>query len=135
MLRVEETVYAEQSQPPDHAGGERRVDGSDGGADGGAALEVHVAEDVGRTSLWNDQTLVWVHALFAQGPGEGTNGVESDDAGLQSQTGLEPGELREIDGRRGSESSTKRLKLAGGAFFCSPTPRIVPGGCPHRSSL
>ncbi len=92
-----------------------------GGADEGTAGEVQVAEDLGRTSLRNDQTLVWVHALFAQGSGESADGVELDDAGLQPQTGLEPGELRETHGRSGSKNAATGLKRAGGAFFLSLT--------------
>jgi hypothetical protein len=46
-LRVEETVHAKQSQPDDYPGGERRVDGSDGGTDESAAVEVQVAEGTG----------------------------------------------------------------------------------------
>ena len=110
-------MHAEQGQPDDHAGGERRVDGSDGGADEGAALEVQVEEDAGRTSLRDDQAVVRLHALSAQGTGESAVRMESDDAGLQPQTGVEPGELREIDGGGGSESPAKRLNGAGGALF------------------
>jgi hypothetical protein len=40
-----------------------------------------------------------------------------DDAGLQPQTGLEPGELREIDDGGGCESSAKCLIRGSGALF------------------
>src|SRR5450756_1940052 len=110
-------MHAEQSQPDDYKGGERRIDGSDGGADEGTAGEVQVAEDFGRTSLWDHQALVWVHALSAQGAGESADGVEPDDAGLQLETGVEPGELRETDAGGGSESPAKSLKRGGGALF------------------
>src|SRR5208283_4107844 len=65
-----------RDQPDDHPGGERRIDGSDGGAAAGAAGEVQVAEGTGRTPVWDDQAVVWVHALFAEGIGEGPDGVE-----------------------------------------------------------
>ena len=52
-----------------------------------------LTEDAGRTSVWDHQAVVWLHALFAQGSGESADGVEPDDAGVQPQTGLEPGEL------------------------------------------
>lgn len=42
--------------------------------------------------------MVWLLPLFAQGTGESAGRMESDGAGLQSQGGVEPGELREIDG-------------------------------------
>jgi len=54
--------------------------------------------------------------------------VEPDDPGLQLEAGVEPGELRETDGRGGGESPAKRLKWAGGVFlrrYC----RMHPGGC------
>ena len=41
----------------------------------------------------------------------------ADDAGLQPQTGVEPGELREIDASGGGESAAKRLKRDGRPFF------------------
>jgi len=63
-------MHAEQGQPDDYPGGERRVDGSDGGTDESRALEVQTEEDAGRASLRDDQAVVWVHTLFAQGPGE-----------------------------------------------------------------
>src|ERR1039458_10324996 len=110
-------MHAEQSQPDDHPRGERRVDGSDGSADESAAGEVQVTEDFGRTSLRDDQALVWVHALSAQGSGESADGVELDDAGLQPQTGLEPGELRETHGRSGSKNAANGLKRAATPFF------------------
>ena len=43
--------------------------------------------------------------------------MEPDDAGLQPQTGAEPGELREIDGGGGGESAAKRPKRGGTPFF------------------
>jgi hypothetical protein len=61
--------------------------------------------------------VVWVHALFAQGAGKSADGVELDDPGLQSQTGAEPGKLREIDGGGGGESAAKGLKWGGSALF------------------
>jgi transposase len=63
--------------------GKRTPHGSDGRADESAAGEVQVAEDLGRTSLWDDQALVWLHPLSAQGAGESADGVEPDDPGLQ----------------------------------------------------
>jgi hypothetical protein len=41
----------------------------------------------------------------------------ADDPGLQPQTGVEPGKLREIDGGGGGESAAKRLKWGGSALF------------------
>jgi hypothetical protein len=137
---------AEQGQPDDHAGGERRVDGSDGVADESAAGEIQVAEDVGRTSVWDDQALVWVHALSAERFGEGADGVELDDAGVQPQTGAELGKLREIDvgglpsevlvrrtGR--SKNPSKRLNWGGGALFSFAGSLILPDRRPHEPNL
>ena len=50
--------------------------------DAGSAGQVQVAQDAGRTSLWNHQALVWLHALFTQGSGEGSVRMEPHDAGL-----------------------------------------------------
>jgi len=38
--------------------------------------------------FWDDQAMVWVHALSAQGTGESPDGMEPDDAGVQPQTVL-----------------------------------------------
>ena len=73
-------------------------------------MEVQTAEDLGRTSLWDHQTVVWVHALFAQGAGKSADGVELDDPGLQSQTGAQPGELRKTDGRGGLKTRRQRRR-------------------------
>src|SRR5208337_3504710 len=116
-MRVEAAVHAEQGQPDDHAGGERGIDGSDGGADEGTAVEVQVTEGTGRTSLWDDQALVWVHALFAEGSCESADGVEPDDAGVQPQTGAEPGELRETDGGGRGKSPADGLNGRAKPFF------------------
>jgi hypothetical protein len=128
-------MHAEQIQPDDHPGGERGVDGSDGGADEGAAGEVQVAEDFGRTSLWDHQALVWVHALSAQGPGESADGMEYDDPGLQLETGVEPGELRKTHGGGGGETPAKRLKGVAALFFPFAGSRIYPSRCPYGSNL
>jgi len=45
--------------------------------------KVQIAEDLGRTSIWHHQTLVRLHALFAQGPAESSVRMEPHDAGLQ----------------------------------------------------
>jgi hypothetical protein len=90
--------------------------------------------------------MVWVHALSAQGTGESPDGVEPDDAGLQSQTGLKPGKLREINGvglpsavpvRRtgGSKSAAKRLNRGGGPFFSFVGGVILPDGYPYEPNL
>src|SRR5947208_14585086 len=42
--------------------------------------------------------MVWLHALSVEGAGESPNRMEPDHAGLQSETGAEPGQLRETDG-------------------------------------
>src|ERR1035437_11034394 len=94
-VRVEKPLHAEQGQPDDHAPGERTFDGSDGRTDETTAAEVQVEEDAGRTSLWDHQALVWLHALPDERTGKGGMRMEPDDAGLQPQTGVEPGELRE----------------------------------------
>jgi hypothetical protein len=73
--------------------------------DGAAAVEVQVAEGAGRTSVWDDQVMVWVHALSTQRTGESPDGVEPDNAGVQPQTSVEPGKLRENDGGGGGESA------------------------------
>src|ERR1039458_1649167 len=108
-VRVEKPVHAEQGQPDDHAGGERTFDGSDGRTDETTAAQVQVEEDAGRASLWNHQALVWLHALPAQGTGEGAVRMEPDHAGLQPQTGVEPGQIREIDGGGGLNTRRRRL--------------------------
>jgi hypothetical protein len=41
----------------------------------------------------------------------------ADDPGLQPQTSVEPGELRETDGGGRGESAAKGLKLGGSALF------------------
>jgi hypothetical protein len=43
--------------------------------------------------------------------------MEPDDAGLQPQTSLKFGELRETDASGGGESAAKRLKRGGRPFF------------------
>ena len=43
--------------------------------------------------------------------------MELNDPGLQLETGVEPGELREFDASGGSESPAKSLKRGGGALF------------------
>ena len=43
--------------------------------------------------------------------------MEPDDAGLQPQTSLKFGELREIDASGGGKSAAKRLKRGGRPFF------------------
>src|ERR1035437_777652 len=96
-MRVEEPLHAQQSQPDDHTRGERTPDGSNGGAHEGAAGQIQTEEDAGRTSLRDDQAMVWLHPLSAQGPGESALRMEPDDPGLQPQTGVEPGELRQTD--------------------------------------
>ncbi len=103
--------------------------------DESAALEVQVTQDPGRTSVRNHQTMVRVHALSAQGSGEGANGVESDDAGLQPQTRVEPGEFREIDGRSRSESGAKGLKRAAAPLFPFISPESSPRRCRYPSHL
>jgi transposase len=75
------------------------------------------ADDVTNEVTDYKQAVVWVHPLSAQGIGESTDGVEPDDAGLQPQTGAEPGKLREIDASSGSKSSAKRLNRGGRPFF------------------
>ena len=128
-------MHAEQEQPDNHAGGKRTPDGSDGGADEGAAGEVQIAEDFGRTSFRDDQAVVWVHALLAQGAGESTDGMESDDPGLQPQTGLKSGELRETDASGGGKNAAKRLKRGGRPLFSFRRPIILPIGCPNRTGF
>ena len=61
--------------------------------------------------------------------------MESDDAGLQPQTSVEPGELREIDGSGGGESSAKRLKPGRQALFSFVGDVILPGGYRHEPNL
>ena len=98
-------------------------------------VEVQVAEGAGRTSLWDDQAMVWVHALSAQGTGESTDGVEPDNAGVQPQTSLKSGELREIDGGGGSKSPAKSLNRGGGPFFPFVGEVILPDGYPYEPNL
>src|ERR1019366_460527 len=107
-LRVEKPMHAEQGQPDDHAGGERTFDGGDGRTDAGATAEAQVKEDAGRASVWDDQAVVWLHALFAQGTGEGAVRMEPDDAGLQPQARVEPGELPKTDGGCGLKARRQR---------------------------
>jgi len=94
-----------------------------------------LTQDAGRTSLRDDQAVVRLHALPAQRSGESPLRMESDDAGLQSQTGLEPGELRETHGGGGSKSPAKRLKGAGRAFFSFTGCGIFPTRCRHQPEL
>jgi hypothetical protein len=61
--------------------------------------------------------------------------MEPDDPGLQPQTGVEPGELREIDASGGGESAAKRLKRGGRPFFPFVGEVILPGGYPYESNL
>ncbi len=51
------------------------------------------AQDAGGASVWDDQAMVWLYALFVEGADEGGDRMEPDHPGLQSQTGVEPGEL------------------------------------------
>ena len=60
--------------------------------------------------------------------------MESDDAGLQPQTSLKSGELRETDGG-GGESAAKRLKRGGGALFSFVGDVILPDGYPYELNL
>ena len=59
----------------------------------------------------------------------------ADDAGLQPQTGVEPGELREIDASSGSKSSAKRLKRGGRPFFSFVGDVILPDCYPDEPNL
>jgi len=79
--------------------------------------------------------VVWVHALFAEGAGESADGVEPDDPGLQLETGVEPGELRETHGGGGGETPAKRLKGVAALFFPFAGSRIYPSRCPYGSNL
>ena len=79
--------------------------------------------------------MVRVHALSAQGPGESAVRMESDDAGLQSQTGVEPGELREIDAISRSKSAAKGLNRGGPALFTFVAPINLGDGYPHGPNL
>src|ERR1019366_1795151 len=107
-LRLEEPVHAQPVQPDDHARRKRTPHGSHGRADEGAAAEVQVEEATGRTSLRDHQAVVWLHPLFAQGPGESADGMEPDHPGLQPQARVEPGELRETDGGGGLNARRQR---------------------------
>ena len=59
--------------------------------------------------------------------------MEPDDAGLQPQTGAEPGELRETDGGGGSKSSAMRLKPGLRPLFSIRWFLILPHGWRHGS--
>ena len=72
--------------------------------------------------------------------------MESDDAGLQPQTSVEPGELREIDvhpsqncfggqASGGGKSPAKSLNRGGTPFFPFVGEVIVPGGYLHEPNL
>jgi hypothetical protein len=71
-----------------------------------------------RVQAW----LFCLAALTAAIGGESAVRMESDDPGLQFETGVESGELREIDVGGRSESAAKRPKQAGGVFLPSPAP-------------
>jgi hypothetical protein len=50
-----------------------------------ASLDLHplgFAKDAGRTSVWNHQALVRLHALFNERTGQGAMRMEPHDAGL-----------------------------------------------------
>jgi hypothetical protein len=79
--------------------------------------------------------MVWVHALFTERSGESPDGVESDDPGLQSQTGAEPGELRETDGSGGGKSAAKSLNRGGRPLFSFVGGVILPDGYPYEPNL
>ena len=59
----------------------------------------------------------------------------ADDAGLQPQTSVEPGELREIDGGGGSKSTAKRLNRGGRPFFSFVGEGILRDHYPHEPNL
>ena len=61
--------------------------------------------------------------------------MESDDAGLQPQTSLKFGELRETDASGGGESAAKRLKRGGRPFFPFVGEVILPDGYPYEPNL
>jgi hypothetical protein len=72
--------------------------------------------------------------------------MESDDPGLQPQTGAEPGQLREIDvhpsqncfggqASGGGKSPAKSLNRGGRPFFPFVGEVIVPGGYPYEPNL
>jgi hypothetical protein len=61
--------------------------------------------------------------------------MESDDAGLQPQTSVEPGELREIDGSGGGKSPAKSLNPGGRPFFSFVGDVILPDGYPYEPNL
>jgi hypothetical protein len=75
------------------------------------------------------QAVVWVHTLFAEGTGESTVRMEFDDPGLQLETGVKLGELRETDGGSRSESPAKCLKPRQRPFFHSLAP-VTPVNAP-----
>ena len=90
--------------------------------------------------------VVWVHALSPQGAGESTDGVESDNPGLQPQTSLKSGELREIDvhpsqncfggqASGGGKSPAKSLNRGGTPFFPFVGEVILPDGYPYELNL
>jgi len=100
----------------------------------------------GRTSFWDDQALVWVHALLLKGLEKVQTEWSLTTLALQPQTGLrravagfvpakagvEPGELRETDVGSRSESPAKRLKRAAAPFFSFVGSRNS-GKCSHHS--
>ena len=59
----------------------------------------------------------------------------ADDAGLQPQTSLKSGKLRETDGSGGDESSAKRLNRGGRPFFSFVSYVILPDGNPDEPNL
>jgi len=61
--------------------------------------------------------------------------MEPDDAGLQPQTGAEPGELQEIDASGGGKSPAKRLKSGRPALFPFVGEVILPDGYPYEPNL
>jgi len=61
--------------------------------------------------------------------------MEPDDPGLQLQTGLKSGELREINASGGGKNAAKGLKRGGRPLFSFRRPIILPIGCPNRTGF
>src|SRR4051812_17266236 len=90
-MSAQRKVYAQSRQPDPHPRRRRAPHGSNGATSESAARKTAAPKGAGRTSLRNDQALVWLHLLFSEGPGASAGRMDPDDPGLQLETSAEAG--------------------------------------------